>query len=473
MQKAGLDVEFILDGDLIVWDECYANRWLPWNCTWVELPLAAYELNAGLLGRVQVFDVASSSPFGMYAATHYGKFSRVAQYPYLVWEPSDQDEIGAIAQTYLRHTLHEPQGLRFATNLSPERFQVFAAQYTGTAWNARLPATANLQNPFAFPLSNNNALVVFAWNASCSCVVASTWVYSSWFGAIKMSTPSHPVAGGARALKSLQSVTRVGNNNNTFLVSDSFGTSTLVSVSANNGTVLSGGAPFSSASGGRLFWATGAWVLQATASCRLQLVGGNNVSVCVVPLASPNSVLDASLAAVPESGLLVIGWADSSLSVTLGIYVSASGALVSKARIGAGRSVTVSYERSMLLVTATDSFCWNNEFNNKEMVHVCGLTATSCPGVLSYWLAPVANWGSALLKPTAWSFTACDATIAHGAFDNGSQGRSTTFWDNGAFRMLEVHVGATNATQYPLCGVATPYAGLVIDSFDVSQYMYF
>lgn len=36
MQKGGLDVDFILDGDLFVWGDCYEGRWLPWNSTWVR-----------------------------------------------------------------------------------------------------------------------------------------------------------------------------------------------------------------------------------------------------------------------------------------------------------------------------------------------------------------------------------------------------------------------------------------------------
>lgn len=43
LQTSGLDVEFLLDGDLLVSDGCRLGRWMPWNVTWVASPPVAYE----------------------------------------------------------------------------------------------------------------------------------------------------------------------------------------------------------------------------------------------------------------------------------------------------------------------------------------------------------------------------------------------------------------------------------------------
>ncbi len=82
-------------------------------------------MNSDSYGRYQVFNVPEEPPLELYAATGYGKFSKQQHYPYLVWEPSDQANINAVSDTYLHHPLHLPAGLRFAINISPERFQVY------------------------------------------------------------------------------------------------------------------------------------------------------------------------------------------------------------------------------------------------------------------------------------------------------------------------------------------------------------
>lgn len=88
-------------------------------------PLTKRRVDDGAYGRYQVFNVPEEPPLELYAATHYGKFSKQQRYPYVVWEPSDQSRINAVSDTYLHHPLHLPAGLRFAINISPERFQVY------------------------------------------------------------------------------------------------------------------------------------------------------------------------------------------------------------------------------------------------------------------------------------------------------------------------------------------------------------
>jgi hypothetical protein len=62
LQRNGLQVEFLLDGDLYTMGDCYSNRWLPWNKTWTLVPILGYETNLGEFGRYQVFNVPVLPP---------------------------------------------------------------------------------------------------------------------------------------------------------------------------------------------------------------------------------------------------------------------------------------------------------------------------------------------------------------------------------------------------------------------------
>ena len=147
---------------------CMVGRYDPWNCTWVEHPVKALFSNANnseALYDFQVFNVPIASvpelSFYPYVLLNYGKFSQQSKYPYLVWEPSDQSTINSVSHYYSKGLAHLPQGLRFAINLSMERFEIFNANATGRAWNLRLPNTANATLPYVFNMSNNTIVVIF------------------------------------------------------------------------------------------------------------------------------------------------------------------------------------------------------------------------------------------------------------------------------------------------------------------------
>src|SRR5690606_28741945 len=67
---------------------------------------------------------------------NYGKFSKV-KYPYLFWEPSDQQVILDVANEYNKGPTHS-LGFRFAINIDPIMFEVFASAASGTNLNINL-----------------------------------------------------------------------------------------------------------------------------------------------------------------------------------------------------------------------------------------------------------------------------------------------------------------------------------------------
>ncbi len=201
---------------------------------------------------------------------------------------------------------------------------------------------------------------------------------------------------------------------------------------------------------------------------------GQQVRLCMHSASEKKAVVCVSLSPIVD-----IMAADGTVNVSICSATSCS----VRGTIGVGTTVSVSAAGGALLVTSSDAYCWNNEFNNKEVVNVCSIVPVSTRGVLAYWYAPVANW-VAQLTTTATHvgqyqqeqqpITVCNARVVHASFDQGSASHATLAVEprTGALRLLEVHVGPSTLEQVPNCGVATEWDGLVIDSFDISQYKF-
>eukprot|EP01137_Pigoraptor_chileana_P022140 Opistho-2@86730 len=141
----GLNVEFILDGAATPTQKCLANRWRPWNATWIVMrdPWDAATSDDPTLGydRFTINNMPEGKPsyllVSVMRAIHYGKFAGRSM-PYLLWEPSDQKSILEIASTYRNGPRHTP-GFRFAINIDPVQFLIYSARASGNAWNVELP----------------------------------------------------------------------------------------------------------------------------------------------------------------------------------------------------------------------------------------------------------------------------------------------------------------------------------------------
>jgi len=108
-----LNVEFILDGSGAP-EGCLVDRWRPWVSTWIDTdnPVIALFSNDASQGydRFQVLNeqVLEDNPklnIEMMAFLDYGKFSNQTKYPYVNWEPRDENNIQAVIDVYLRKSI--------------------------------------------------------------------------------------------------------------------------------------------------------------------------------------------------------------------------------------------------------------------------------------------------------------------------------------------------------------------------------
>jgi hypothetical protein len=444
---------FILDGSFASpTAACLAERWKPWVKTWQGQPVEAFVSNDcsgnATLCRFQVFDTPIADEpevtFLPFAVLQYGKFSLQSSYPLLVWEPSDQSVIRETAKIYATHA-KVPRGLRFAINISPERFQVFAADYAKTAWNYKVPSSGNLTSPRAFALSSSDRVLLFGWNETSGSVAFQWLQYNQWLGTL---APVRPFV-SAPGLKDLWS-TQLVNDSSVFLSGSS---SALVYDFVNQRTLSHFSAPiglqvFSAVWTGSL--SSVVWIGRSD-GCSL-LVG----SACVVS-AGDATIRSASAASVSENEI-AIAYATENFELYFGTLTLGKSAS-SFVQFGVGSRVSVSYAASNVLVSADDSFCYNSEYMNKEVILFCSAPPTSTAGVLAYWTGPLDAWraNTELISP-------CNPAFRSGSFDQGSQSGVSL---DAAGRLLEAHVGASFEDQYAPCGLADEYDGVVIDSFPI------
>jgi hypothetical protein len=138
-----LNVDFVLD-DLPV--NCMLGKWRPWVSTWIRNPVAAFFSNDKEHGydRYQVMNVPIppkvdyTITINLLKALKYGKFLHSNySYPFLAWEPSNQDIILQVIDAYLSggQALINPNGFRFAINIDPKQFDVYAGSRSTKAWN--------------------------------------------------------------------------------------------------------------------------------------------------------------------------------------------------------------------------------------------------------------------------------------------------------------------------------------------------
>ena len=118
------------------------------------------------------------------------------------------------------------------------------------------------------------------------------------------------------------------------------------------------------------------------------------------------------------------------------------------------------------MVTASDSYCWNSETNNKEVVKKCSLLQPqSTLGILAYFRSSIENFRNFTKSTSSSYLSICSTQIMNGSYDQGSFSHVELSEDGTSF--LEIHVGSNDTNQYPSCGEAVPYNGLVIDSFSM------
>lgn len=163
IEQHGLNVEVLLDGDAAPNLPCLTQLWRPHNSTYISGgdPAGAFFSDSNVTAAWDRFLVLNEQQllFPLAAALSWGKFAAQEQYPFLVWEPSDQPTIESLISTYFSvGKPHLPAGLRFAINIDPVQLRVYSASRTGTAWSANVlpelsahPMSVVVRSPAASP----------------------------------------------------------------------------------------------------------------------------------------------------------------------------------------------------------------------------------------------------------------------------------------------------------------------------------
>eukprot|EP00762_Andalucia_godoyi_P008601 ANDGO_04569.mRNA.1 hypothetical protein CAOG_07474 len=176
------NVEWVLDGAAVAKHACYAQRYRPYNMTFIPLsdPVDALFSDDAARGydRYRILNVAALTPplraYDTLAVlddtVHYGKFlpqkSKPASTEYnyaLFWEPSDATRIAETVQFWLSSNASggPDWGLRFAVNLDPVHWRYYAASAVHAASTA-LGGSASVitfhqPSPFPFASGNRNS----------------------------------------------------------------------------------------------------------------------------------------------------------------------------------------------------------------------------------------------------------------------------------------------------------------------------
>lgn len=182
--ERGLNVEFVLDGAGNPGSAtCLADRWRPWRSVFItgDDPAGAYTANNASVGWDRL--VMLNQPLDLWpssVSSGYGKFVSPAapfpDYPFLIWEPSDQPSMLAAAGLFQNSSAggtgpsSHAEGLRFAINIDPAQAEVYLAPAAdpgaATAWNNELVPSATARFPAITavqPSAAGVATLISAW----------------------------------------------------------------------------------------------------------------------------------------------------------------------------------------------------------------------------------------------------------------------------------------------------------------------
>ncbi|KAJ5075628.1 hypothetical protein M0811_07198 [Anaeramoeba ignava] len=151
INSQNLNLEFILDGASTpggaLFDfsgertrKCLAEKWSLWNSTFISIqdPIEIAFSDENYFSRFQILNEFITPFHSTFFIDYFKKFDwgkfQQTNYPFLFWEPSDQEIIQSVEKSYLSGKKHNP-GIRISINIDPIQFEVFSANYTGIAWN--------------------------------------------------------------------------------------------------------------------------------------------------------------------------------------------------------------------------------------------------------------------------------------------------------------------------------------------------
>eukprot|EP01090_Pellita_catalonica_P021054 TRINITY_DN7780_c0_g1_i1.p1 TRINITY_DN7780_c0_g1~~TRINITY_DN7780_c0_g1_i1.p1 ORF type:complete len:471 (-),score=55.63 TRINITY_DN7780_c0_g1_i1:81-1493(-) len=465
-------------------------------------PISAYIDNNGVNGRYQVLDVPVYGPdfdpewtVQIMASTDYGKFSD-SVYPYYWWEPSDQDTIMDVANTYLFFGwIHEP-GFRFASNTDPAMFEIYSSAASGVGWNHVISKNPNSTTPKIVAFEFENTIYLISCFLDHYTVATAKEVSSGSVKIAKDNILLPPAAGlqnvdswslispklilasqtqpkGSYAAfafeetnQNIHAVAR-GNFNN-----DNSSLSSTSAVSANSSIyiVRASSSPGSCLISLQTYEIGKALALQEKCVITSQSNYGNIQSVSIaVQLESDNKMI---------SGVVAFATAATKLLYSFGFNVSVSagtgsGFITSSPMLyDVGSDVSITARNGMFAEVHANGYCYNSESHNKRAdISVCKSLPKSEDGVLVYSYSTLDSWLQFLENPKNGYVNSCNHHIMHGAYDEGFFPDVALLEAGSSFGIVEVHEGVgADFVDQAKCGRASSVDGVVLDSWHLAQF---
>ena len=526
-ESQSLPLTFLLDGGGNPGQfPCLANAWRPLQSVFISQrdPAGAFTQNNASLGWDRL--VVLNEPQNLWASAvqrDFGKF-KLLDYPYLVWEPSDQASIVEDAQAYVKADQAHPAGMRFAINIDPLQLKTFAAPVSRNAWEAQLPGTrAGDGAALATVFRPDGALfVVFQRPDSLSGAPQLVAMAVS----LQPETRTVAVLSPAKALTSVPEPVLHTHSSGAYSVSVwSASGSTLIYTVLQldqvgrvlGSTALHADLPQSAI--GAL--PSNVAVLQQTASSATLAFASTDPSVCSV-LTARLTISTAHLTVGPQScallpanvtgdiqGVFIVPEGENSaaepfLALHIGQNLFAGrrhavGVPGQPTWLAAGSAVRAAGSGSQVFAAIQDAYCPNNEHANKQVTpSSCKQTPFSIQGVLGYAFGEAAAWDAAVAAavpapPPQWlgqsnpphnaafpgqALWHCSADLMHGAFAQGVDASVVCGLDAVAKAVAASGQGGQRAlgppcavlrsgrnTSCPLCGAAVPVEGVWLTTF--------
>ena len=556
-----LSLLFVLDGAgaIDLSSPCLVPLFPALPSTWIPTensPGGMYRNDTPAYARMNLLNIQQLTFDNVSGFYHYGKFVS-SPFPWLLWEPSDQRAIAAVAQQYLAVGIRHKPGFRFAINIDPLQFGLYVSNSSQVGLNVRRPELEGRGAAFVtgwteagrqyiavmsqqVRQAGNYSLHVYGIDAALS-VASLSLVFTQ---------PELPLPGTPLSVVTVE-LPSSGNASLTFISFSqllcAYPSSSLadwrswhspacvklpagdagfrhelaVSMQSDSKAAVVVGSVNPDGSGVLLscfeFDLT-ARTLQARAVANVSSPEASASSVSGVSVAMANERSDAC----PVTGKGSIAGAVAFSTSAYNVYLAAfclddadeqswslehtGGVFID---VGSSPSLSVASAPSSssasaspyLLLTLSDSYCYNAEAYNKQADSgLCDHQPVATSQVLSYSYGRLAD-ATAWLQQARWGVgggVICNPFFLHGSYDMGRQ-QSSVLWpvkdEQGRRRLalLDVHAGQRSTagrdrgegrtrageTGWPVnspaladnavCGRALYYDGLVIDGWLLPQ----
>lgn len=453
-------VEFAFDGKhATAVYECSVGLWEPWVSTYVQErdpPEIMFDGSDDVtFKRMQILN----NPWKEYVETvemNYGKFIN-STYPWLAWEPSNQDEIEFTAALYVDKGISHSPGFRFAINCDPVMFSLYSSPVTSTATSItdHKAAIAYASKPSVAVLGEDIVMVYrqsgrWNWKAFDK----SGRLDGSWHGVVRL------VSDGVSKCVLFDESGKYRLFEHSRIVGEGVLKEAVYSFIKNGTGVVSVSRENSCHDGyvvRLLSW--GVALIETSSYC----VPGHgfkdrSVAAGMLDEASVGIVVSGEYGGKLRYGL----WKVEDGEITSIVYAGR----VFGVGVGARMDIIPHPVEPIIVALHGNGFCWNTQGHNMARhISLCDRKPVSQSQVMvydyGYWSSWVAHGND-----TALEITACSRSgVLHGVYDLGRHpSLATMTLGNGELAIVSAHEGFSGGKDH-FCGRPDVFHGIVLDTW--------